>query len=532
VCIVMQRLPFLFFDSCLTWHEKKRYLTNHTLRGWIGKVLFVKSMNTELSKETRDFSGKGKNQAIVILGAGLAGLSCTLQLAKKGYSNITILERESDVGGLANSLQYKNHTSDFGPHRIHTEIKRVEDFLHEFAGDLLVRRKRISHMWLDKRFIPYPPGFISSLGHFGLYQMMRFTASYVGCRLGSLKSRKEAASYETVMQKAFGKALYEAIIKPYTEKTWGIRGEEISPDVAHARVSAGGFAALAKRLFVREKKGKETSLKEFGYVPGGIKNLAVRLRELLLKKDVRIMLDSEVKGFSKAKQGSLDIHFNKQGTEQTLEADFCFSTIPLPELIDYLHRINPSGIAKKAASELEYLSMILVFVRVGKPGISKDTWLYFPERDIIFNRGYEAKNYDPNMGPERETLICLEITCRKQDQIWSAGDEEIKQRVFRDLLKTGLVKKEEIMDGATVFLSHAYPVYKKGYYENLKVLWGYLEQIPWLISLGRQGQFHHNNMDHSLYEGIIAADYFATRENASRQWYRDETQFRRLRIVD
>jgi protoporphyrinogen oxidase len=484
------------------------------------------------SIQNRSSSPSSKDPRLVILGAGLAGLACACRLTESGFRNICLLEKEPFVGGLATSLHYQGHTSDLGPHRIHTEVPSVLEFLHAWAGDLLIARARRSHMFLQGKMIPYPPGLFSTLRYLGPFRLIHYMWSYILTRIFPKGASTSPETYESLMERAFGRALYRTIIKPYTEKTWGMKATNLSPDVARARVSAGGFAALARRLFLREKKGRETSLEHFLYVSGGMENLALSLQENLEERGVQFLFQSEVTGLDLSENREGIVHFIQDNSPHFLKGDFIFSTIPVPDLIDFLQGNKPDEEVHKTAGFLEYLSMILVFVRIKRSHVSSDTWLYFPEKDLLFNRGYEAKNFDNAMGPEGESLLCLEITCKKGDEQWSRTDEEIKTRVFQQIVRIGLILQEDIQDAHLIRLTHAYPVYDLLYRQNLQKIWSYLENFPRLITLGRQGLFHHNNMDHSIYEGLVAADYYSSRKDAAKDWYREADQFRKLRIVD
>ena len=52
---------------------------------------------------------------IVILGAGLSGLSAGAKLIRDGFT-VTILEKSNSVGGLASIFTKDNYKFDFGPH--------------------------------------------------------------------------------------------------------------------------------------------------------------------------------------------------------------------------------------------------------------------------------------------------------------------------------------------------------------------------------------------------------------------------------
>jgi len=473
-----------------------------------------------------------KKESIAILGAGLAGLSCAFRLTELGYENIAILEKEPEAGGLAVSVHYKGHVSDLGPHRIHSEIPRVRNFLNDCAGNLIVKRKRNSRMMLDGGMLPYPPRFFTTVGHFGAAKMAGFLGSYIWTRLAHFISPPHEETFETVMEMAFGRALCRAIIKPYTEKTWKMKTDELSPEVAGARVSAGGLSALARRLFLREKRGMETSLDEFVYTRGGIGKLASVLEEKLAKHGVHFLFNAEVTGLEAGRERAWRICYRREGGEIFREADLCFSTIPITDLMGYLLKKIPDERVAQSLSSLGFLAMVLVFVRVKQPHISHDTWLYFPDSELIFNRGYEAKNFDESLGPADESIICLEITARTGDSLWRLPDEYFQKRAVDDLTCTGIVSKNEILDTHVRRITHAYPIYHRQYRRALEDVYSYLMRCPALITLGRQGLFHHNNMDHSIYEGLLAAEYAAEKEDACTAWYHDAGKFRSLRIVD
>lgn len=55
-----------------------------------------------------------KTSRIAILGAGATGLTAALELKKKGYTKVTVFEKESRVGGKSFSFAYKGKVFDMG----------------------------------------------------------------------------------------------------------------------------------------------------------------------------------------------------------------------------------------------------------------------------------------------------------------------------------------------------------------------------------------------------------------------------------
>jgi phytoene dehydrogenase-like protein len=54
------------------------------------------------------------NKKVLIVGAGLGGLSTALRLAKKGY-RVEIIEKNANAGGRLNQLKKDGFTFDTGP---------------------------------------------------------------------------------------------------------------------------------------------------------------------------------------------------------------------------------------------------------------------------------------------------------------------------------------------------------------------------------------------------------------------------------
>ena len=71
---------------------------------------------------------KGATDHVVIVGAGLAGLSAALRLAGAGRK-VTILERESVPGGRNGLLNLNGYSFDTGP-TVLTMPSLIEDAFH------------------------------------------------------------------------------------------------------------------------------------------------------------------------------------------------------------------------------------------------------------------------------------------------------------------------------------------------------------------------------------------------------------------
>ena len=72
-------------------------------------------------------------KTVVVLGAGISGLTAAYTLAKKGL-RVIVIEKNDYVGGLAATFCYKNHLIDYGPHNFHTHSSEVFKFVKDELG--------------------------------------------------------------------------------------------------------------------------------------------------------------------------------------------------------------------------------------------------------------------------------------------------------------------------------------------------------------------------------------------------------------
>jgi protoporphyrinogen oxidase len=146
---------------------------------------------------------------------------------------------------------------------------------------------------------------------------------------------------------------------------------------------------------------------------------------------------------------------------------------------------------------------------VAQSKISDNDAIYVPESQYIFFRIEQYKFWSAKMVPDpKKTSLCLEITCFKDDQLWKMADEKILARSIDDLVKAGLIKNKRVVeDYWIVRQNHVYPVFEIGYQERIKPIKNWVDQIPNLISYGRQGSYKYIHMHHVITQGFRAAEY-------------------------
>ena len=99
----------------------------------------------------------------------------------------------------------------------------------------------------------------------------------------------------------------------------------------------------------------------------------------------------------------------------------------------------------------------------------------------------------------------MEYWSYDQDELWKADDESLIALAKKDIVETGLVKKNTVLDGHVVRLHKSYPVYDSGYQDKMKIIQEAADEIEGISFIGRNGSFKYNNQDHSIMMGMMAA---------------------------
>ena len=160
-----------------------------------------------------------------------------------------------------------------------------------------------------------------------------------------------------------------------------------------------------------------------------------------------------------------------------------------------------------AAKALEFRDLITVNVKLRKDQVSRDTWLYVQDADILFGRLHEPKNWSPAMVPDAEhTSLVLECFCTKGDHIWSMSDDDVARRCVSDLSeKLKFIEPNEVEGWNVVRTTHVYPVYDLEYENKISKVKAFVTLHEGVHIIGRGGTFRYNNADHSIEMGLLLA---------------------------
>ncbi len=441
---------------------------------------------------------------IVVLGGGLSGLSAAWHLSKRGDCKVTVIEKNGFPGGLAASFGWKGFSLDFGPHRFHAKNPETLELVRGIVGgEKLLHRDRLSHIYLNGKYIEYPLKMDAITG------LDPITIAHVLFDFGVAKALSPLAGhgrdFESHVKRQFGKKLYDIYFGPYTEKLWGVHPSALSADWAEDRISGLSMNQVAKKM-LNIGGGVRTFTSKFWYPEAGIGEIPKRFAEEIRRLGGRLVTGVEVDEISKS-GGRFRIR-GRGG--RVFAADGVVSTIPVTGLVKIARPAAPSGVIE-ASAKLRFRAMVFVFILLDKEramALPSDNWIYYYSRDVLFHRLSQQKAFSPATCPEGKSEITAEMVCFENDDVWNAPDLEIKKRVLSDLERVGMLPKtdaEKIIGTRVIRVPYVYPIYAPpGYKSHLQSLEKFAEGIG-IVSAGRCGLFQYNNLDSAIESGIAAA---------------------------
>jgi protoporphyrinogen oxidase len=441
---------------------------------------------------------------VVIIGAGPGGLTPAYLLARRGV-RVTVLEADDIVGGISRTAQYKGYRFDIGGHRFFTKIRPVEEFWNEILGDEFISVPRMSRIHYDGKFFDYPLKAGNALKGLGLWRAIQMVASYL---YAHLRPSPVEENLEQWVTNRFGRRLYEIFFKTYTEKVWGIPCTEIRAEWAAQRIQNLSLAKaiLSAASVNRRSTAIKTLIHEFRYPRLGPGQMWEICRDRVTQMGGRVLMRHHVSSIE-VKHGRVTaVRCNTPDGTVRIEGDHFISTMPVRNLVQALDGPVPAGI-RASADGLKYRDFMLVALVLDRENLFPDNWIYIHTPGVKVGRIQNFNNWSRAMVPDAgRTCLGMEYFCFEGDGLWTSRDEDLIALATDELRKLDLAGDARVLDGTVVRMPKAYPVYDSTYREHLDAVRSFIDPIPNLHLVGRNGMHKYNNQDHSMWTAMLTIE--------------------------
>jgi protoporphyrinogen oxidase len=435
-----------------------------------------------------------------VLGAGPAGLTAAYTLARRGRPAV-VFEADGVVGGIAKTVEFQGYRFDLGGHRFFTKLKPIERLWDEMLGDELLTRPRLSRIYYQGKFLAYPLVAKDVVARLGVRESTLCALSYLWSRT---RPKPPPASFEDWVTMHFGRRLYDAFFRSYTEKVWGIPGSEVKAEWAAQRIKNFSLSKAILSMLGLRHTHVTTLIEEFRYPRLGPGQMWEAFRRAVEERGVPVRLNhrcTQVRHDGAGRVESIVVGTNGDAVE--LPVDAVLSSIPLVDLVLSLDPLPPQRVVTSAA-RLRYRDLCLVALIIDDETPFPDNWIYLHDPDTRAGRVQNFGAWSESMVRPGTTCLGVEYFCFEGDEIWELPDEEAVALAKRELGRIGLVDPARVVDGVKVRVPRAYPMYDANYQEALPVVREYLRGFENLRTCGRNGLHRYNNQDHSMWTAILA----------------------------
>lgn len=470
-----------------------------------------------------------KNKRVVIIGAGPAGLTAAYELCKENVESV-VLEKDSVVGGISRTVNYKGFLFDIGGHRFFTKVKAVDEMWREVLGEeRFLKRSRLSRIYYNKKFFYYPLKAANALLGLGILNSVMMVGSYIKAQIFPIKRE---VSFEDWITNRFGKRLFETFFKTYTEKVWGIPCDQISADWAAQRIKGLSLIETVKNALLTPRSTEKnevikTLIDSFDYPEKGPGQMWEIVAESIQNRGSELKMNSDVQAILWGDGGVKAVDIEANGQKETISGTDFISSMPIQELVRKLKPQPPQKVLD-AAEKLAYRDFLTVSLIIDKPDLFEDNWIYIHDAEVKVGRIQNFKNWSPSMVPDpMKTCLGLEYFCFEGDGLWTTPDDELIALATREVAKLGLVDARDVEDGAVVRMPKAYPVYDAFYAQAVDTIRAFIAGFGNVYLVGRNGMHKYNNQDHSMLtamlsvKNILGANYDVWEVNVDNEYHEE-----------
>jgi protoporphyrinogen oxidase len=450
---------------------------------------------------------------VVILGAGLAGLSAAYHLEDRDF---VLIDRESEVGGLCRSQRHDGFVFDFTGHLLHLRDPSIRDWVLELLPDGYRQLHRSAWIHSHDTLTPYPfqantaglplevrldclLGFIAAMapqaaGRRGIPESQQLIDGLPFMTVCPPPQAGEPNFLDWIMT-TFGEGFAKHFFVPYNEKLWRRKLSAITGDWVSWSIPRPELADVLRGAITR-------SGKVYGYNPqflypaaGGIDHLPRSIAAHIPESSMRLECAAVEISAAERRVTLSD--------GETLSGEFILSSIPLTTLAKITTDI-PSDL-KAAAADLDHVSIRAVNLGVrGEPVHTDAQWVYFPEPSAPFHRIGLPTALTPAMAPSGHHSLVAEISFRPHDD---PGPEASLEQTVASLLQCGFLRsRDDIVTSKVVDIPLAYVVFDKRRREVLPELMRWFVQHG-IVSMGRYGTWDYLAMEDSLRHGREVASW-------------------------
>lgn len=392
-----------------------------------------------------------------ILGAGLAGLSCSYHL---GHKDCVIYEKNQYFGGHIHSNRRDGFVWDEGIHISFTKDEYVRNLFAKSVQDEFLEFEINVANYFKGAWIPHP----AQSNFFAIPEPLRTECfdDFLQARGNSQQEYDTPKNYGEWLNSAFGQAFTKNFPASYTRKYWTCEPDQLATDWLGDRVFYPSIDKV-RNGYTKSSQESDHYISNVRYPKkGGYDKFAESLAD-----GANIHFDHCVKSIDFEKQLITFSNGNHHHYDELI------NTIPLPELIRLAGSNVPSSI-KNAAESLNCSSLLLVNVTAKRKIQNPYHYFYVYDEDKYSTRISHTDMLSPCNVPKDKIGIQVEVY-ESKFKPFQASHSDIAIEVIEELKEMGLIEKAESVH--TQYLPYANVIFDLERRENQSIILTWLEKF-------------------------------------------------------
>ncbi len=421
---------------------------------------------------------------VVVLGAGLTGLSAAYHLAKRGVT-AAVFEACETPGGACRTLCSEGFRFDLTGHLLHLSRDDSGALLDELGvRGRLRRHRRRAGIALAGTVTPYP----IQIHTYRLPAELRRD-----CLLGFVEARlaggdEEPGDFARWVLTRFGEGFARHFFFPYNRKLFRVDPAELTTEWVGRYVPRPELADVVDGAFglYRHPVGYNAT---FLYPRlGGIQVLP----DALAGRVAGVRLATAVRAISLAeREVELD-------SGERVAWDNLVATAPLSRLAAITVDLPPE--AREAASHLRAVGVVNLNLAVRGPAPRREHWIYVPEERLPFYRVGIPSNHGA-LAPSGFHTLSVEASLPSGE----AAPEDLVGRCLGGLEDLGLLReRRDVVAQVVARIDPAYVIFDAARPAAVATLRTRFREAGVLLA-GRWAEWKYSTMEDALWDGATVA---------------------------
>lgn len=427
---------------------------------------------------------------VVILGAGLTGLSAAFHLEQAGFFDYQIFEKDLIPGGLLRSSTQDGFTFDYTGHLVHISdpyFKSLVDFVGNLDSWNCLTRN--AFIYSHNTYTLYP--FQSNLYGLPTQVIQECITEFISKK----KTTKTPKTFYNWVLKYFGKGIGKHFFFPYNSKILSYDLKKVHPSWTGRFVPNTTVEALFEGA-LHKKNTSTAGYNSSFYYPkkGGIQHLIncllSKIKNKVITNHYATIIDSKNNVVSFANGNNVSY-------------DHLISTMPLNHLTNQLEESSASTL-KQTSSKLICNTVLNFNLGINIPDFTNKHWIYFPEKKYDFYRLGFWHNFSQALVPQGCSAIYGEMSYLPGTKTTTQINQMLNRATQKTLEVLGL-SSANIITQKNLTLNHAYVIYNQWREKNLTKLLAHLTKLN-VHSVGRFGEWKYSSMQEAVLDGKKVAE--------------------------